>query len=1059
MKKTIALLLTLSLLLAMAPTAMAGASDVESFIVQEEGESSAETFDDFALDLGLGLGIDEVSLAGESEEAPACEDDSVEADAGDDTASEEDAVELVSEGAENADTGANDAVDPLAAPEEDTGLELAELISDLGQDEMPLEVPTAIEAESEELDDGFENITLDPAPDSDALFAGYVNRFFYAGSPRRLKLKATTNAGSQLTGIDRILYDIFKAEILKVAAGERASTKFEVPASEVLGKARVTAGELGLSLDPPTGSTIPDEAKAALGTAYNNLLPYSSGLITSALWLDCTYELYWLDRYVNSIQAAKSSVYGYDSDSGYYINLEKSKVTFSFSVLEAYRTDDSDFYAVNASRIQRAKTAASNARAIVDKYAGDSDCAKLLGYAWEICNLVEYNDAAAHEELPDSVQDPWKLIWVFDGDDSTNVVCEGYSQAFQYLCELSSFSGSISCYLVTGQAGEGHAWNIVRINGKSYVVDVTWMDSNSSLNGLTGSMVDWIVEEKGILFLCGASSGSVTDGYTIDYRDGKNTSFRTYRESDTLALYPASVLTLADSKYVITGWQTINGKDYFFEDDDSLHTTHSPVVDPAVPATCAQAGKTEGSHCAICGAVITAQKTIEKLPHTPATDPAVEATCTEEGRTEGSHCSVCGEVITAQTVIPAKGHAEVSDGNAVEPTCTETGLTASSRCSVCGVAIKAQSVVPARGHSSVTDKAVAATCTASGRTEGSHCAVCGEVITAQKTVPARGHTVVTDKAVEATCTASGMTEGSHCEVCGEAIIAQKAVPARGHSLVTDRAVAATCTASGMTEGNHCAVCGEVIVAQKTVPARGHSLVTDRAVAATCTASGVTEGSHCMVCGEVITAQRVVPAKGHTVIVDSAVPATYLKKGKTAGSHCEICGVVLSARKAVPVLDCTFHMKKNAKKTVVVGDPLQIVLDGKAIKSCKSANKKVATVTRSGRVTARKAGKVKITITPKKGKKLTLTLTVTNPPVKSVRLAQGKKYTLLRGKKLALDAILNPLNAKTKLTWKTSAARVATVSKAGVVTARARGTAKVTVTTANKKAFTVVITVR
>lgn len=30
-----------------------------------------------------------------------------------------------------------------------------------------------------------------------------------------------------------------------------------------------------------------------------------------------------------------------------------------------------------------------------------------------------------------------ELIWVFDGDSSTNVVCEGYAKAFQYLCDLS----------------------------------------------------------------------------------------------------------------------------------------------------------------------------------------------------------------------------------------------------------------------------------------------------------------------------------------------------------------------------------------------------------------------------------------------------------------------------------------------------------------------------------------------------------------------------------------------------------------------------------------------
>ncbi len=42
---------------------------------------------------------------------------------------------------------------------------------------------------------------------------------------------------------------------------------------------------------------------------------------------------------------------------------------------------------------------------------------------------------------------------------------------------------------------------------------------------------------------------------------------------------------------------------------------HSPVVDAAVPASCTAPGKTEGSHCAACGEVITAQKETERLSH------------------------------------------------------------------------------------------------------------------------------------------------------------------------------------------------------------------------------------------------------------------------------------------------------------------------------------------------------------------------------------------------------------------------------------------------------------
>lgn len=83
--------------------------------------------------------------------------------------------------------------------------------------------------------------------------------------------------------------------------------------------------------------------------------------------------------------------------------------------------------------------------------------------------------------------------------------------------------------------------------------------------------------------------------------------------------------------------------------------------------------------------------------HTEVTDEAVDPTCTETGKTEGSHCSVCNAVIKEQTIIPATGHTEVTD-EAVAPTCTETGLTEGSHCSVCNEVFVKQTVIPATGH-------------------------------------------------------------------------------------------------------------------------------------------------------------------------------------------------------------------------------------------------------------------------------------------------------------------------------------------------------------------------
>lgn len=48
--------------------------------------------------------------------------------------------------------------------------------------------------------------------------------------------------------------------------------------------------------------------------------------------------------------------------------------------------------------------------------------------------------------------------------------------------------------------------------------------------------------------------------------------------------------------------------------------------------------------------------------HEPVTDAAVTATCTHTGLTEGSHCALCGKVLTAQQTVPLLAHSD-SDGD------------------------------------------------------------------------------------------------------------------------------------------------------------------------------------------------------------------------------------------------------------------------------------------------------------------------------------------------------------------------------------------------------------
>ncbi len=101
---------------------------------------------------------------------------------------------------------------------------------------------------------------------------------------------------------------------------------------------------------------------------------------------------------------------------------------------------------------------------------------------------------------------------------------------------------------------------------------------------------------------------------------------------------------------------------------------HSSVTDPAVPATCMAEGKTEGSHCSVCNAVLVAQTTVPKSEHTAVTDLAIPATCMAEGKTEGEHCAVCGKVLIPQKELSALGHQFGAWETTERPTCSKTGV-------------------------------------------------------------------------------------------------------------------------------------------------------------------------------------------------------------------------------------------------------------------------------------------------------------------------------------------------------------------------------------------------
>lgn len=86
-------------------------------------------------------------------------------------------------------------------------------------------------------------------------------------------------------------------------------------------------------------------------------------------------------------------------------------------------------------------------------------------FRW-VANNIKYD----YEVMNDFKKDRVDPLVVYK---SKKAVCAGYASLFQAMCE----EAKIKCLYITGEAkpsGIRHAWNMVKLDGSWYVMDVTW---------------------------------------------------------------------------------------------------------------------------------------------------------------------------------------------------------------------------------------------------------------------------------------------------------------------------------------------------------------------------------------------------------------------------------------------------------------------------------------------------------------------------------------------------------------------------------------------------------
>ncbi len=215
----------------------------------------------------------------------------------------------------------------------------------------------------------------------------------------------------------------------------------------------------------------------------------------------------------------------------------------------------SDDYRLQSTR-QTINTALE--KSIIDFYrkadTNDNDYQKSLCYHDAVIDAINYS----YDEKGYPSSEDWahSVLGVFlaGSGDIKGAVCEGYSKAFQLLLNLADVNNVyVTGVGSTSSGAEGHAWNLVQIEGNYYYFDLTWDDQPTNGRGKIYDYFCKTAEDFGSTHLANVSLS--TSGVTADKLYDLPSDIATAEYTCDNEIF--STFTLNGGEYVICGYKEV----------------------------------------------------------------------------------------------------------------------------------------------------------------------------------------------------------------------------------------------------------------------------------------------------------------------------------------------------------------------------------------------------------------------------------------------------------------------------------------------------------------------